>query len=181
MNAALQGITQLERALATATQLHARDNAAKENNFQFLQSQVERLEADVFDDFDSVGINDAPDENLHSEWKHAPSPLFLSPTPVKPPHVSHPDAPRPQQQFPPVIDHASELVMLQKQVQELSHRLMMIPTQQPGPSPPPTSHDATVAFLPIVKEIVNELKQFRNSDKVHLKSFCGTGSQIMEI
>jgi hypothetical protein len=73
-----------------------------------------------------------PDAHLHSNWRAATSPLFSSPTPVKPSHVSYPNAPRLQQQLPPVLDHASEIVMLKKQIQDLQLRT---PTHQPGLSP----------------------------------------------
>jgi hypothetical protein len=100
----------------------------KDNNIQALQATVERLQADMFDDIDGAGMQTDPDDHLHSNWRAATSPLFSSPTPVKPPHVSYPATPRPQQQFPSVIDPASELVMLKKQIQELSHRFSTTPT-----------------------------------------------------
>ncbi len=90
---------------------------------------------------------------------------------MKPSHVSYPDASRPQQQFPSVIDPASELVMLKKQIQERSHRHSTTPTHQPGPSPQPTPHDATAAFLPVIKAFADEFRLLRNTDNVLLKSY----------
>ena len=78
---------------------------------------------------------------------------------------------RGRRQFSSVIDPASELYMIQKQIQELNHRLLTIPPQQPGPLPPSTQHDATAEFLPVVKALVDEFKQLRNHEDVKLKSF----------
>ena len=79
--------------------------------------------------------------------------------------------------------------MLQKQSQELNHRLSMISAQQPAP-PPPTQYmaraetnavanpiDATAALLLAFKALVDEIKNIRNKN-VKLKSFkdiCGLG------
>ena len=136
INDAHQRIAQLERALASMVH----EQTLKNNNIQALQATVVRLEADtarlqadMFHDIDDAGMDAEPDAHLHSDWRPATSPLFSSPTPVKPPHVPlHPDAPRPQQQFPSVIDPASELDMIKKQIQELNHRLLTIPPQHPG-------------------------------------------------
>ncbi len=123
INDARQRITQLERTVHSLLN----EQTAKDSNIQALQATVERLQADMFD-IDGAGMQTDPDDYLHSNWRAATSPLFSSPTPVKPSHVSYPDAPSPQQQFPSVIDPASELVMLKKQIQELSHQLSTTPT-----------------------------------------------------
>ncbi len=70
-----------------------------------------------------------------------------------------------------MIDPASELVMLNKQIQELSHRLSTTPTQQPGPLPQPTTKDPTVVFLPVIKELAEEFRLLRNTDNIPLKSY----------
>jgi hypothetical protein len=69
-----------------------------------------------------------------------------------------------------VIDPVSELAMLKKQIQELSHRFSTTPTHQPGPSPQPTPHDPTAEFLPVIKALAEEFRLLRNTDKVPLKS-----------
>ncbi len=70
-----------------------------------------------------------------------------------------------------MIDPASELAMLKKPIQELSHRLSTTPTHQPGPSPQPTPHDPTVVFLPVIKALAEEFRLLRNTDNVPLKSY----------
>jgi hypothetical protein len=123
INDAQQRIAELERAVHSLLN----EKTIKDNNIQALQATVERLQADMFDDIDGAGMQADPDDHLHSNWRPATSPLFSSPTPVKPSNVVYPDAPRLQQQFPPVIDQASELAMLKKQIQELNHRLLTTP------------------------------------------------------
>jgi hypothetical protein len=91
INDAQQRITQLERTVHSLTH----EKTVKDNNIQALQATVERLQADMFDDIDGSGMQTDPDDNLHNNWRAATSPLFSSPTPVKPSHVSYPDAPRP--------------------------------------------------------------------------------------
>jgi hypothetical protein len=167
INDARQRITQLEYTV----HILINEQTAKDNNIQALPSSVERLQADMFDDIDGAGMQADPDDHLHNNWRADMSPLFSSPTPVKPSHVSYPATPRPQQQFPSVIDPASELAMLKKQIQELSHRLSTTPTHQPGPSPQPTPHDPTAAFLPVIKALAEEFRLLRNTDNVPLKSY----------
>ena len=180
INDAQQRIAQLERAVHSLTH----EKTVKDNNIQALQATVERLQADMFDDIggaemqvdpddhlddiDGAGMQAEPDDHLHSNWRAATSPLFSSPTPVKPSQFSYPNAPRLQQQFPSVIDHASEIAMLKKQIQDLQLRT---PTHQPGLSPQPTSNDVTAAFLPVIKAFTDEVRLLRNTDNVPLKSY----------
>ena len=157
-------ITQLERALTSMVQ----QQRVKDQDIQILQVTVQRLEADVFDDIDADGMHTQPEQNLHSQsWRPVAlsSTLFSTRTPVLTPRVSHPDEPRPQQHFSPVIDEETEFVMLQKQMQELNHRMSVISAQTPS-----MSHDANAVFLPAFKALVDEIKHIRHSVDVRNRS-----------
>jgi predicted nucleic acid-binding Zn-ribbon protein len=55
-------ITQLEREVHSLIN----EQTAKDNNIQALQTTVERLQSDMFDDIDGAGMQANPDDHLHS-------------------------------------------------------------------------------------------------------------------
>ena len=154
----------------------------KDQDIQTLQSTVQRLETDVFDDIDTDDTHTQSDANLHIQpWRPVvlSSTLFSTHTPVLTLRVSSPDTPHPQQHFSSVIDKDTELVILQKQIQELNHRMLVMQeinhrmsvksTHQPAP-PPSMTHDVTVSLIPAFKTLVDEIKHIRNSEDVKITS-----------